>query len=84
MLQIVRQNQKWPKSGPTGYITTAVSGVPDVVEQGKIQKHPTSGPNGYIIPTIWGVPESLQRPRKQGWLSHRCLLRGPKVGGMAT
>ena len=33
-------------------------------------------------PYILGGPQ--QRGRKQNWLPHLCLLRGPQVGGNAT
>ena len=46
-LQSGGQNQKWPKSGQSGYLTPAVSGIPTASERGaKSEVVPKRGPGG--------------------------------------
>ena len=42
------QNQKWPTSGQSGYITPTAWGCPPLQNGGQNQKWPTSGQGGYI------------------------------------
>ena len=52
-LQSGGRNQQWPTSGPGGYTTPTVWGVPNASQRGtKNQKWPTSGPGGYITPAM--------------------------------
>ena len=55
-LQSGGQNQKWPTSGQSGYLTPAVSGIPTASERGQNQKWPTSGQSGYLTPAVSGIP----------------------------
>ena len=79
------QNQNWPTSGPSGYITLAVCGSPTLQSGVSNQKWPTSGRGGYITPTICRVPNASKRGTKSevahkwaDWLHHPCRLRGPQ------
>ena len=38
-----RQNQKWPTCGHSGYLTPAVSGVPNALHRDKIRNGPHVG-----------------------------------------
>ena len=77
------QNQKWPTSGPGGYITLAAWGSPPLQSSGQNQKWPTSGPCGYITLAAWGVHtaserrvESEEAHKWVGWLHNPCRLGG--------
>ena len=69
------QNQKWPTSGQSDYLTPAVSGIPTVSERGaksevahksggQNQKWPTSGQSGYLTPAVSGIPTASERGAK--------------------
>ena len=61
-LQSGGQNQKWPTSGQSGYLTPAVSGIPTASERGgQNQKWPTSGQSGYLTPAVSGIPTASER-----------------------
>ena len=56
------QDQKWPTSGQSGYITPAVSGIPNASERGgEIQKWPTCGQTSYVTPAVSGIPTASER-----------------------
>ena len=55
------QNQKWPTSGQSGYVTPAVSGIPTAAERGANQKWPTCGQSGYVTPAVSGIPTAAER-----------------------
>ena len=91
------QNQKWPTSGQSGYLTPAVSGIPTASERGQNQKC-------YLTPAVSGIPTASERGAKSEvahkwakWLPHPCCIgdphrfrpggkirSGPQVGEMAT
>ena len=75
------QNQKWPTSGQSGYLTPAVSGNPPLQSGGQNQKWPTSGQSGYLTPAVSGIPTAAERGTKSEvahkwakWLRHPCRL----------
>ena len=75
-LQSGGQNQKWPTSGPNGYLTPAVSGIPTAAERGSKSE----------VAHKWAV--WLPHPCRIGD-PHLCRARGkirsgPQVGKMAT
>ena len=86
------QNEKWPTSGQNGYLTPAVSGVPDASERGdKIR----SGPQVGKMPTS-PLPYRGSPPLQSGriksevahkwamWLPHPCRIGDPhrfRAGG---
>ena len=94
-LQSGGQNQKWPTSGQSGYLTPAVSGSPTASERGQI---------GYLTPAVSGSPTASERGAKSevahkwaNWLPHPCRIgephrfraggkirSGPQVGKLAT
>ena len=83
-LQSGGQNQKWPTSGQSGYLTPAVSGNPTASEQGQNQKWPTSGQIGYLTPAVSGSPTASERGAKSevahkwaNWLPHPCRIGNP-------
>ena len=92
-LQSGGQNQKWPTSGQSGYVTHAVSGIPTAAERGGGggQKSPTCGQSGYVTPTVLGIPSASERGAKSEvahkwakWLRHPCRLGDPhrcRAGG---
>ena len=91
-LQSGGQNQKWPTSGQSGYLTPAVSGIPTASERGgQNQKWPTSGRNGYLTPAVSGIPTASERGAKSEvahkwakWLPHPCRIGDPhrfRAGG---
>ena len=52
------QNQKWPTSGQSGYLTPAVSGIPTASERGaKSEVVPTKGQSGYLTPVVSAIPK---------------------------
>ena len=79
------QNQKWPTSGQSGYVTPAVSRIPTPAERGGgDQKWPTCGQTGYVTPAVWGIPTASERGEKSKvahkwakWLRHPCRLGDP-------
>ena len=83
-LQSGAQNQKWPTSGQSGYLTPAVSGIPTAAERGQNQKWPTSGQSGYLTPTVSEIPTAAKRGAKSevahkwaNWLPHPCRIGDP-------
>ena len=92
-LQSGGQNQMWPTSGQSGYLTLAVSGIPTASERGGgNQMWPTSGQNGYLTPAVSGIPTALERGAKSDvahkgakWLPHPCRIGDPhrfRAGGI--
>ena len=75
-LQSGGQNQKWPTSGETGYLTPAVSGIPTASERGAKSEVAHKWANWLPHPCRIGKP-------------HRCraggkIRSGPQVGELAT
>ena len=81
-LQSGGQNQKWPTSGQSGYLTPAVSGIPAASEQGEksevAQKWEKSG---YLTPAVSGIPAASERGAKSEvahkwakWLPQPCRI----------
>ena len=75
-LQSGGQNQKWPTSGQTGYLTLAVSGIPTAAERGAKSEVAHKWANWLPHPCRIGEP-------------HRCraggrIRSGPQVGKLAT
>ena len=75
-LQSGRQNQKWPTSGQSGYLTPAVSGIPTAAERGAESEVAHKWANWLPHPCRIGEP-------------HRCrvggrIRSGPQVGKVAT
>ena len=71
----------WPTCGQNGYITLAVSRVPNAQQGDKNQKclrDLTCGQSGYIIPAVSVVPNAQCGDKNQKWLC------GPHVGKMAA
>ena len=85
-LQSGGQNQKWPTSGQSGYLTPAVSGIPAASEQGEksevAQKWEKSG---YLTPAVSGIPAASERGAKSEvahkwakWLPQPCRIGDPR------
>ena len=75
-LQSGGQNQKWPTSGQSGYVTPAISGIPTASERGAKSE----------VAHLWA--KWLRHPCRLGD-PHRCRARGkirsgPQVGKVAT
>ena len=75
-LQSGRQNQKWPTSGQSGYLTPAASGIPTAAERGAKSEVADKWANWLPHPCRIGDP-------------HRCraggkIRSGPQVGKLAT
>ena len=67
-LQSGGQNQKWPTSGPNGYLTPAVSGIPTAAEQGgKIRSGPQLGQMATSPLPYRGSPPLQSRGQNQKW-----------------
>ena len=64
LLQSGGQNQKWPTSGQSGYLTPTVSGIPTASERGAKSKWPTSAQTGYRTPAASGIPTAAERGAK--------------------
>ena len=85
------ENEKWPTSGQSGYVTPAVSGIPTASERGQNQKWPTSWQSGYVTPAVSGIPTASERRGKSEvahlwakWVRHPCRLGDPhrfRAGG---
>ena len=77
MLQNGRQSQKWPTSGPGGYITPAAGGVHNASKRGDKVRGGTQVGHVATEPLPpGGVPNALQ---------HRTdISNGRKVGRVAT
>ena len=86
-LQSGGQNQKWPTSGQSGYVTPAVSGIPTALERGgKIRNGPQVGKVATSPLLSRGSPP-LQSGGGGGsemahswgkWLRHHCRLGDPQ------
>ena len=75
-LQSGGQNQKWPTSGQSGYLTPAVSGIPTAAERGAKSEVAHKWAKWLPHPCRIGEP-------------HRCraggkIRSGPQVGKVAT
>ena len=71
------QNQKWPTSGQSGYLTPAVSGIPTASEWGdKIRSGPQVGELATSPLPYRGSPAISERGDK--------IRSGPQVGKVAT
>ena len=81
LLQSGGQNQKWPTSGQSGYVTPAVSGIPTASKRGGggggNHKWPTCGHSGYVTPAVSGIPTASER-------GGGGIKSGPQVGKVAT
>ena len=74
------QNQKWPTCGQSGYLTPAVSGVPNALHGNKIR----NGPHAQWLPNPCCLrsPQCSAREQNQKWptcgrlLPNPCCLRG--------
>ena len=70
-----------PTCGQSGYITPAVSGVPNAQRGDKkpwMPTWPTCGPSGYITPAVSEVPNARGRDKSAKW------LLAPHMGKVAT
>ena len=75
-LQSGGQNQKWPTSGQSGYLTPAVSGIPTASEQGAESEVAHKGAIWLPHPCRIGDPYRFGAGGK--------IRSGPQVGEMAT
>ena len=75
-LQSGGQNQKWPTSGQSGYLTPAVSGSPTAAEQGAKSEVAHKWANWLPHPCRIGEPHRFRAASK--------IRSGPQVGELAT
>ena len=75
-LQSGGQNQKWPTSGQSGYLTPAVSGIPTASERGAESEVAHKWPKWLPHPCRIGDPHRLRAGGR--------IRSGPQVGEMAT
>ena len=75
-LQSGGQNQKWPTSGPNGYLTPAVSGIPTASERGSKSEVAHKWAKWLPHPCRIGDPHRFGAGVK--------IRSGPQVGEMAT
>ena len=75
-LQSGRQNQKWPTSGPSGYLTPAVSGIPTASERGAKSEVAHKWAKWLPHPCRIGDPHRFRAGGK--------IRSGPQVGKVAT
>ena len=75
-LQSGGQNQKWPTSGQSGYLTPAVSGSPTAAERGAKSEVAHKWANWLPHPCRIGEPHRFRAGGK--------IRSGPQVGEMAT
>ena len=91
-LQSGGQNQKWPTSGQSGYLTPAVSGIPNPFRAGgKLRSDPQVGKEGTSPLPYRGSPAASERGAKSEvghkwakWLPHTCRVGDPhrcRAGG---
>ena len=92
-LQSGGQNQKWPTSGQSGYVTPCRLGDPHRCRAGGgNQKWPTCWRNGYVTSAVSGIPGAAERGGGGSevahlwakWLRHLCRLGDPhrcRAGG---
>ena len=75
-LQSGGQNQKWPTSGQSGYLTPAVSGIPTPSERGAKSEVAHKWPKWLPHPCRIGDPQRFKAGGK--------IRSGPQVGKVAT
>ena len=75
-LQSGGQNQKWPTSGQSGYLTPAVSGIPTAAERGAKSEVAHKGAKWLPHPCRIGDPHRFRAGGK--------IRSGPQVGKLAT
>ena len=75
-LQSGGQNQKWPTSGPNGYLTPAVSGIPTASERGAKSEVAHKWANWLPHPCRIGDPHRFRAGGR--------IRSGPQVGKVAT
>ena len=90
-LQSGGQNQKWPTSGQSGYVTPAVSGIPTASERGAKSEVAHKWAKWLRRPCRLGVPTASERGAKSEvahlwakWLRCPCRLGDPhrfRAGG---
>ena len=83
MLRSGAQNQKWPRSGPGGYITHATLGVPDASKRGTKSKEAHKWARWLHNPCHAGVPHASERGTKSKvahewaqWPHNPCCVGG--------
>ena len=75
-LQSGGQNQKWPTSGQSGYLTPAISGIPAAAERGAKSEVAHKWANWLPHPCRIGDPRR--------WRAGGKIRSGPQVGKLAT
>ena len=87
MLESGEEHHQWPASGRVGYLTPAISGVPNAKSGGQRQEWPTIGRIAYTTPAVWGIPNTSKRGTTSGvahnWadcLHNPCHLGAPQCG----
>ena len=90
-LQSGGQNQKWPTSGQSGYLTPAVSGIPTASERGAKSEVAHKWAKWLPHPCRIGIPTASERGAKSEvahkwakWLPHPCRIGDPhrfRAGG---
>ena len=81
-LQSGGQNQKWPTSGQSPCVTTAVSGIPTASERGAKSEVAHFGQSGYVTPAVSGIPTASERvgESKVAHLWAKCLRHPRRLG----
>ena len=67
MLQDEAQNPKWPTSGPVGYITHAVWGVPYAPQRGTKSEVARTWDQWLHGLALWGFPDAAEQGTKSVW-----------------
>ena len=85
------QNEKWPTSGQSGYLTPAVSGIPTASERGAESEVAHKWANWHLTPAVSGIPTASEREAESEvahnwakWLPHPCRIGDPhrfRAGG---
>ena len=75
-LQSRGQNQKWPTSGQSGYLTPAASGIPTASERGTKSEVAHKWASWLLNPCRLGDPHRFRAGGK--------IRSGPQVGKVAT
>ena len=84
-LQSGGQNQKWPTSGQSGYLTPAVSGIPTAAERGAKSEVPTSDKLATSPLPSRGSPPLQSGGQSQKWpTSGQSGYLTPAVSGIPT
>ena len=80
------ENQRWPTSGQSGYVTPAVSGIPTASERGAKWEVAHKWQSGYVTPAVSQIPTAAERGRKSEvahkwakWLRHPYRLGDPPL-----